>query len=871
VLTAGILLVVALIAVLAVGKWKRHFTIREVLKPLGADITQEANGFTFSHALGAHSQYKIHASKVVELKDEHKVLHDVMIELYGEDGSRVDRIQGSEFEYDKKGNTVKAAGAVEITLMKPGVAPAVAPRATASQAVGDKAKGTLAAAAGTAESGEIRVKTSGLTYDLNTGVATTSQHVDFSMVQGSGSSIGATYDSQQGQLVLDQAVVLNTERNGEAVQIRAHHGAFERKTDLCDLQGATANYRGGEATATMAKVLFRDDGSAVRLDATEGFTLVTANGDHVASPTAAMNFNEHNQPRNGHLEGGVVMDSVRQLGNLSRHVHGTAPTMELEFTPQGELRHTHMERGVEMHSDEVTQAALNPNGALRVSRTWRSPVADVDFRDTGNGHAEPASMHGTGGVVITGESQRGNGPIEPSRLAADDVTGEFRSGSNPSANKTASSGTTGVHLSAMTGVGHASLQETTTTGTLQTSTGDRLEVHFVSVPDSTNGAAKNGQGGTSQIQSAVLDGHVVLTQQPAAKPGSQPGTQPGAQSGDAMRATGGRAVYEGAGGWMHLTMNPRVEQGGLQVTAEKIDVSHESGDAFAHGNVKATWMDAGTSPGGFAGAGHQGKPGIGTNNPGTVALGGNGPAHVVSGEAELNHATGETTFREHARLWQQGNSVTAPVIVLNREKQTLVARSADPKEPVLAVLVAQSGPGSGSGSHPGSSPGTAKAGALASSQTSKSKPATPSVIQVHGGDLRYSAAERKAVMHGGALGTVVAETATAKSISNQADLTLLPEGNHAGKDGGQAQVDRLVASGKVTVTSEGRRGTGEQLVYTSETGEYVLTGTAAVPPRMTDPARGVVTGEALIFHSFDDSVSVESGGRKTTTETTAPK
>jgi hypothetical protein len=31
-----------------------------------------------------------------------------------------------------------------------------------------------------------------------------------------------------------------------------------------------------------------------------------------------------------------------------------------------------------------------------------------------------------------------------------------------------------------------------------------------------------------------------------------------------------------------------------------------------------------------------------------------------------------------------------------------------------------------------------------------------------------------------------------------------------------------------------------------------------------------VTGEALIFHSRDDSVSIEGGPGKTTTETTAP-
>jgi len=112
---------------------------------------------------------------------------------------------------------------------------------------------------------------------------------------------------------------------------------------------------------------------------------------------------------------------------------------------------------------------------------------------------------------------------------------------------------------------------------------------------------------------------------------------------------------------------------------------------------------------------------------------------------------------------------------------------------------------------------------------------------------------------------------SASSVSNEVELTLLPPGNHAGKDGGQAQVDRMTARGHVVVTSEGRRGTGEQLVYSGETGEYVLTGTTAAPPRMTDPARGTVTGEVLTFHSGDNSVSVEGGGRKTTTETTAPK
>jgi len=801
VLAAGVLLVVALAVFLAIGKWKRHFNINEVLKPLGSNLQKESNGWTYTHGARGHTLYKIHASKLEQLKLGNRVLlHDVKIELYGEDGSRVDRIEGSEFEWDPDAGAAKARGPVEITLMRPGVAPAIAPKATPAQVLADKPKSALTAAAKTAASGAIHVKTSGLSFDRDSGIATATGRVDFSMAQGAGSSMGASYDSGQGLLVLDHAVELETRRGGEPVQLHAQHAEFERDAQTCRLRTATADYRGGEATAAEAKVLFREDGSAVRLDATSGFTLVTANGGKLVAPAGQMDFTERNLPRHGRLQGGVTMESVRG----GQHVRATAPVVELEFSAKGLLRYAHLETGVQMRTDEQTESQSEP---LRVSRDWRSPLADVEFRENAKGQAEPASIHGTQGVVVTGESQRGKGAVQPSRLAADELTGQFGTGSA---------------LTAMTGIGHAAMEQTTATGTRELTSGDRLDAHFAAAPAAGGKSAlKAVPGAASQIQSATVEGHVVLLEVPAAKPGQQQ---------TPMRATAGKAVYEGAGEWLHLTLSPRVEDGGLQLTADKIDVSQASGDAFAHGNVKASWVSTGeTAKGG---------------QQGTVALGGQGPAHVVAAEAELRQPAGEATFKGQARLWQQANSVAAPLIILDRTRQTLTARSADPAEPVRAVLL---------------STGTA------------AKSTAPAVIRVRGGDLKYSDAERKAVMHGGALGTVVAETGAATSVSNEVDLQLLPAGNHAARDAGQAQVDRMTARGRVVITSEGRRGTGEQLVYSGETGEYVLTGTATTLPRMTDPARGSVTGEALIFHSRDDSVSIEGGGRKTTTETTAPR
>jgi lipopolysaccharide export system protein LptA len=261
--------------------------------------------------------------------------------------------------------------------------------------------------------------------------------------------------------------------------------------------------------------------------------------------------------------------------------------------------------------------------------------------------------------------------------------------------------------------------------------------------------------------------------------------------------------------------------------------------------------------------------------PGGSALGGEGPAHIVADEAQLHQSTGEATFRGQVRLWQQANSIAAPEIVLNRNRETLVARSPNATNPVRVVMLSAGGTDTLKAGQPGStrlSAGGAGGMGSGATTTHEAKPgAAPSVIRVRGGELKYSEGERKAVINGGAAGTVVAETGMATSISKELELVLLPPGNHAGKDGSAAQVDRMIASGDVAVSSQGRRGTGQRLVYSSETGEYVLTGTAATPPRMTDPARGSVTGASLIFNSRDDSVSIEGGTGKTLTETIAPK
>jgi len=818
VLAAGVLVVVALGVFLWLARFRNPFNRKDLPQKLGLNVAEEANGFVYTHEVRGHTLYKIHASKQVQLKKDGKLmlqLHDVKIELYAEDGSRVDRIEGSEFEYDPQAGLAKAAGPVVITLMKPQVAPAIAPRAKADRAVNDATmNSTLAAAAQTASGGEIEVRTSGLVFDRNSGAASTKERVDFSVAQGSGSAVGASYDAHAGKLALDHAVELTTRQGMEPVTMRAQHAEFLRADQVCSLRSVTVNYRDTVARAEAARVFFRDDGSAERLDADDGLSIVTGTGGRLAAPKGTLEFDAQNHPQYGHLQDGVTIDSVEEMRNM----HGVSPTMDVLFSPAGDLKSAHLERGVQISSEEETGA----NGeSIRAARSWESPVVDVAFRSSGKGKVEPASIHGTGGVVVTAATQRGTGPVSPSRMTAEDVTGTFDANGG---------------LTAIEGRGHASIQQTTVTGVRQMTSGDRLVAHLAAAERAAKGSRRGQPSSSMEIESATVTGNVVLQQERAAGAGA-PGET-------AMRATAGQAVYEGSGEWLHLTQSPRVTDGTLQVAADKIDVSQMSGNADAHGNVKATW--AGNSPGD---AREKSGSKEAATASGAVSFGAQGPAHAVSAEARLDRGTGQATFRGKARLWQQGNSVAAPVIVLDRTKQTLTAHSDLAADPVQVVLVS-SAPLEGKDSPNGAT--------------------GPSVIRVRGGDLKYSSAERKAVMRGGAAGNVVAATADANTTSSELELTLLPPGNHAGRGGEAAQIDSMTSRGNVVVASQGRRGTGEKLVYSSETGNYVLTGTAEAPPKITDPVRGSVTGEALVFNSRDDSVSVEGGGRQTTTITSVP-
>ena len=224
-------------------------------------------------------------------------------------------------------------------------------------------------------------------------------------------------------------------------------------------------------------------------------------------------------------------------------------------------------------------------------------------------------------MVITATSHAGNGPASPEKMTADDVLGEF--------------GPNGM-LTGVKGLGHTAIVQTTANGTQQTTRGDMLVAHLAQA-EKEKTAGRNAGGSGMQIESATVDGNVVLTQQPPPKAGS---AQP------ALRATAGHADYDSNGEWLRLTRNPFVNDGGLELSADKLNVSQVSGDAFAQGNVKATW-EGNANRGVNAAGSSTGKTKNGTT--GLADFGAQGPTHVVSQEAQLQRSTGRATFKRERR------------------------------------------------------------------------------------------------------------------------------------------------------------------------------------------------------------------------------
>jgi lipopolysaccharide export system protein LptA len=807
--TGGVALLVVLAVFLGIARLEGHRFGFDLPGRLGVDISQTADGFTYSQSQKGHTLFTIHASKLVQYKGDQAELHDVTITLYGPEGSgRSDKIYGSDFMYDRKRGIARADGAVRIDFSSPG--------SKQDRKAGSPVEKVAAEPGG---ANTIQVLTSGVEFNQATGSATTEQRVDFVLARATGSAIGADYNAKDGVLVLDKQVSLTTAGEGAgapATTIRAEHAQLLRETREAYLIKADAVSEGRHTTADQATISFRPDGSAQHIDARGHVRLVTEDGGEVHASDALIDLDALSHPVVANLSGGVTYHA--DDGGQTMQGSAVSGTLAFVATPapgggavkpssRQELHHAQFRDAV---SFVLQQHSLDgdPNGSA--TREMAASRIDIEFAPGIDGKAEAQHVLGVGGARVTLDDVPSKGVSKSTAVGGDQLLATLASGRE---------------LKVLDGKGNTRIVDRSSDGATSTSSGDTLHVTFAT-PGRGAGASS---GESAQVDTAVQEGNVVLLQLPAPD-ASKADSGAGAKTAETappspLHATAQRAEYHSADQILHLTGDPHLRNDTLALTADKIDYHRDTGDAAAMGKVKSTYTSR---------PGQQGP-----------ALGGDGPVHIVADHAQLTRSSNNSIFYgtagAPARMWQAGDAVAAPVLELGRDEQTLDAHG----ERGSHGAVVQATLGSKAAGH--AVPAVA-AGAAKPDPTRKAgQSGEPTHLSSE--TLHYADKEHRCDLRG----AVTAEQPAGTVHADLAQIYLTPGGPDK-----PSQLDRMIATGHVVIVQPGRRGTGDRLVYTAADGRYVLTGSPGQPPRMADAQKGTTTGAALIFRAADDSVEVSS-------------
>ena len=232
-------------------------------------VEQQSAQFSFSKVEQSRTIFTVRASRATQYKDQNRVLlEDVWITLYGRDGSRNDNIHTRECSYDGSGD-VRCEGEVSIDM------------ANAHPAPGHSAD-------------TLQVKTSNLSFNRNTGAASTPAPVEFRFPSGQGRGVGVSYSTSDSIVRVEQSVqfelAASEQTGGMPVTATGSSLEIRRADRTVILKGPAKVQEGGrELTADSFSIELDQDNHARRAVA-EGHPQILASESGGKISVSAMRF-----------------------------------------------------------------------------------------------------------------------------------------------------------------------------------------------------------------------------------------------------------------------------------------------------------------------------------------------------------------------------------------------------------------------------------------------------------------------------------------------------------------------------------------------------------------------------------------------------
>jgi lipopolysaccharide export system protein LptA len=281
-------------------------------------VQQASAEFSYVGTDQGRQLFTIRASHATQYKDQNRaLLQDVWITIYGHDGSRNDNIHTRECNYEPSSGNVVCEGDVQIDL------------ASATPASGKPADKDL------------QVTTRNLSFNRESGDATTTAPVQFRFPQGEGHSDGMIYSSQKEIVRLIHNVQLDlaaSEKSG-GLPVTATGGSMEiSRNDRMVVLDAPANVRQGGRELSADKISIELDAEfRARHAIAQGHPQVTSTdprGKSIANATQFDLFVNSDGWIERIVADGSVVGSREAPGSTD---HFTAANVVLSMTPQHNL------------------------------------------------------------------------------------------------------------------------------------------------------------------------------------------------------------------------------------------------------------------------------------------------------------------------------------------------------------------------------------------------------------------------------------------------------------------------------------------------------------------------------------------------------
>lgn len=293
-------LIVAIVTGAYMERIIRQARARRIAPPMvSTAVEHKSSAFSFKQEENGRTIFTVRASEETQFKEgDRALLEDVWITVYGRDGTSNDNIHTHECSYEPETGSVRCAGEVQIDVQDAG----------ASAQPGGK---------------PIEVKTQNLTFNRETGEASTPAAVEFSFPAGEGRGVGVAYSTHDATVRVEHAVEFDmpaSERTGGLpVHITGSSLEILRKERRVVLDGPVMAREGG-------RELSADDVS-VELDSSFHAEEAIAEGHPALQATeGGAKFSVSAGKFEAHLNPSGWVESVIADGNVSGNRQTTAGT-----------------------------------------------------------------------------------------------------------------------------------------------------------------------------------------------------------------------------------------------------------------------------------------------------------------------------------------------------------------------------------------------------------------------------------------------------------------------------------------------------------------------------------------------------------------